>query len=38
VAFGVKTPIWTKLNEEALQQGAEGTERYRLILTLSTLF
>ncbi len=38
VAFGVKTPIWTKLNEEALQQGAEGKERYRLILTLSALF
>ena len=38
LAFGVKVPIWTKLNEEALQQGAEGKERYRLIFTASVLF
>jgi hypothetical protein len=37
VAFGVKTPVWTRLNEEPLQQGAEGTERYRLIFTFSAL-
>ncbi len=38
LAFGVKVPIWTRLNEEALQQGAEGKERYRLIFTASVLF
>jgi hypothetical protein len=38
VAFGVKLPIWTDLNEENEQQGGEGTEDYRLLLTLSTLF
>lgn len=37
-AFGVKTPVWTDLNEEDQQQGGEGTEDYRLIFTLSTLF
>ena len=37
-AFGIKTPVWTDLNEEDLQQGGEGTEEYRLILTLSALF
>ena len=37
-AFGVKTPVWTDLNEEDEQQGGEGTEEYRRILTLSALF
>jgi hypothetical protein len=37
-AVGVKFPAWTELNEEDLQQGAEGTEDYRLEFTFSTLF
>ena len=37
VGAGVKIPVWTDLNEEDDQQGAEGKEDYRLILTLSTL-
>jgi hypothetical protein len=36
-AAGVKLPVWTKLNEEADQQGAEGKESYRAIFTLSIL-
>jgi hypothetical protein len=36
-AAGVKLPVWTKLNEEADQQGAEGKESYRAIFTLSVL-
>ncbi|ADO44860.1 conserved hypothetical protein [Hydrogenobacter thermophilus TK-6] len=36
--LGVKVPVWKKLNEESQQQGAEGKEKYRLILTLSALF
>jgi hypothetical protein len=31
-------PVGTDLNEEEQQQGAEGTERYRLQLTASVLF
>jgi len=38
VAVGVKLPTWTNLNEEDLQQGAEGKENYRLIFTFSALF
>jgi hypothetical protein len=38
VAFGIKTPVWTNLNESALQQGAEGKEKYRLICSGSILF
>ena len=38
LGLGYKTVIWTDLNEEEEQQGGEGTERYRLILTLSALF
>lgn len=38
VAVGVKLPTWTNLNEEDLQQGAEGKEDYRLLFTFSTLF
>jgi Putative MetA-pathway of phenol degradation len=37
VAFGIKRAIWTHLNEEFEQQGAEGKERYRLIFTVSVL-
>jgi hypothetical protein len=37
VAFGFKLPAWTELNEEAEQQGGEGTEDYRLLFTLSAL-
>ena len=37
-AIGVKSPIWTDLNEESQQQGGEGTEDYRLIFTFSALF
>lgn len=38
VALGVKVPVWTHLNEENEQQGGEGTEDYRLLLTFSMLF
>lgn len=38
-AFGIKTPIWKKLNEPtSLQQGSEGKEKYRLIFSASTMF
>ena len=37
-ALGVKVPVWTDLNEDELQQGAEGKEDYRLEFTLSILF
>ncbi len=37
-AVGWKTPVWTELNEEDWQQGAEGKESGRLLLTLSTIF
>jgi hypothetical protein len=37
-ALGVKLPTWTELNEEDLQQGAEGTENYRLEFTFSVIF
>jgi len=37
-AIGVKSPIWTDLNEESQQQGGEGTEDYRLIFSFSMLF
>ena len=38
IAIGFKNHIWTELNEEDQQQGGEGTEDYRFIFTLSTLF
>ncbi len=34
---GVKLPAWTDLNEEDEQQGAEGTENYRAVVTFSVL-
>lgn len=37
VGMGVKVPTWTDLNEEDLQQGAEGGEDYRLIVSFSTM-
>lgn len=37
-AFGVKKPVWTKLNESSQQQGAEGKEKYRLIFSASMTF
>ncbi len=38
LGLGVKIPVWTNLNEESQQQGAEGKERYRFILSFSMLF
>jgi hypothetical protein len=38
VAVGYKTVVWKDLNEQDEQQGGEGTEDYRLILTFSALF
>ncbi|MBN2896488.1 MAG: transporter [Campylobacterales bacterium] len=38
LALGIKLPAWTDLNEADDQQGAEGKERYRAVLTFSTLF
>ncbi len=37
-AIGLKKPAWTRLNESDLQQGAEGKEKYRLIISGSMLF
>lgn len=37
VGIGVKVPIWTDLNESDDQQGAEGKESYRLVLTFSSM-
>lgn len=37
-AFGIKKPISSRLNEGEQQQGAEGTEDYRLIFSASALF
>jgi hypothetical protein len=34
----MKFPVWKNLNEESEQQGSEGLEKYRLILTLSFFF
>ncbi len=38
LGLALKKPIWTDLNEEDLQQGAEGKEKYRFIATFSALF
>jgi hypothetical protein len=38
VALGVMFPVWKNLNEEDDQQGAEGTEDFRLVGTFSYLF
>jgi hypothetical protein len=37
LGIGVKLPVWTGLNETDGQQGAEGTERYRVLVTFSVL-
>ncbi|MBD3161683.1 MAG: transporter, partial [Candidatus Latescibacteria bacterium] len=37
LGVGIKRPVWTDLNEEPLQQGAEGKEDLRLVVTFSTL-
>ncbi|MBI3148197.1 MAG: transporter [Betaproteobacteria bacterium] len=38
LAMGVKKAIWKGLNELSTQQGAEGLEKYRLLLAASLLF
>lgn len=38
LGIGVKLPVWKRLNEESTQQGGEGKEKYRLIITFSALF
>lgn len=38
LGLALKKPIWTDLNEESEQQGAEGKEKYRFIVTCSVLF
>lgn len=38
LAAGVKIPLLKALNERELQQGSEGLENWRLILTLSRFF
>lgn len=38
VGLGIKMPIKTDLNEEPLQQGSEGKEKYRLLLSFLALF
>ncbi len=38
VGAGVKLPIASALNERSLQQGSEGLEKFRLIMTVSTFF
>jgi hypothetical protein len=37
-AIGLKKAIWRRLNESGLQQGSEGKEKYRLLVSCSTLF
>jgi len=38
VGLGIKKPVWKDLNEQSIQQGAEGKENYRIIFTFSALF
>ena len=38
LGLAVKFPIWKNLNEQDEQQGAEGLERFRAIMTLSFFF
>jgi len=38
LGIGYKAPIWKDLNEQDEQQGGEGTEAYRIILSFSALF
>ena len=37
-AVGVKKALWKNLNEQSQQQGAEGLEKYRLLISASMLF
>ncbi|MCQ3923810.1 MAG: transporter [Rhodocyclaceae bacterium] len=37
-AVGVKKAVWKNLNEQSQQQGAEGLEKYRLLISASMLF
>ncbi|MEY3220010.1 MAG: hypothetical protein RIT27_1367 [Pseudomonadota bacterium] len=37
LGLGLKIPIKTNLNEEPLQQGSEGKEKYRLLFSFSAL-
>jgi hypothetical protein len=37
LGLGIKLPVWKDLNEESDQQGAEGTEDYRAIVSFSVL-
>ena len=36
-AFGIKKAVWSRLNESEQQQGSEGKEKYRLILSASMM-
>jgi hypothetical protein len=38
LGLALKKPVWTDLNEESEQQGAEGKEKYRFIATFSAIF
>lgn len=38
IAAGIKWPVWTDLNESSQQQGAEGKEAWRLLLSVSYLY
>ncbi len=38
LGLGLKFPAWIDLNEEDEQQGAEGKENYRAVVTFSALF
>jgi hypothetical protein len=38
IAAGIKWPVWTDLNESGQQQGAEGKEDWRLLLSMSYLY
>ncbi len=38
LGLGLKMPIKANLNEEPLQQGSEGKEKYRFLLSFSALF
>lgn len=38
LAVGVKKAVWKNLNEQGRQQGAEGLEKYRLLISASMMF
>ncbi len=37
LGFGIKKPVWKSLNEDAEQQGGEGKEKERVIITVSSI-